>query len=232
VAAAAAPAVVELQQIGKRYDGGAPVLSDISLTLEPGGFYFLTGASGAGKTTLLKIIALAELPSSGQLSLFGSDTAGIDHAARAALRRRIGILYQDLRLLDELSARDNVALPLRVAGISDAETRDNVSELLDWAGLADRSEAPVARLAAGERRRVALARAIVGRPELLLADEPNGAGDGEIAPLLARGFEWLNRLGTTVLIATRDIAFARRFGHRRFHLERGMLSDAGAAPQS
>ncbi len=227
-------AVVSLEHIGKRYDNGVQILSDVSLNLEPGGFYFLTGASGAGKTTLLRIIHLAELPSRGRLTLFGADAAALDRHARAALRRRIGIVFQDFRLVDELSARDNLALPLRIAGAPERQIRDNLPELLAWVGLASRAEARAATLSGSERQRIAIARAIVHRPELLIADEPTGNVDDETALLLVRVFERINRLGTTVLIATRDIAFARRFEHRRFHLDRGMLSDpgpgSGAAP--
>jgi cell division transport system ATP-binding protein len=161
------------------------------------------------------------------LRLFGTDTASLDRASRAALRRRIGIVFQDFRLIDELSARDNVALPLRLAGVAARQIQDNVSELLAWIGLANRGEAPAATLSGGERQRVAIARAIVRRPELLIADEPTGNVDAEIALLLVRVFERINRLGTTVLIATHDIPFARQFAHRRFHLDQGMLSDAG-----
>jgi cell division transport system ATP-binding protein len=221
--------VVKLEHVEKRYDAGAPIISDVSLTLEVGAFYFLTGASGAGKTTLLRLIALAERPTRGSLTLFGADTAALDRDTQAALRRRIGIVFQDLRLIDELSAGDNVALPLRIAGVAEHEVRDNVAELLAWVGLTGRADAPTATLSGGERRRVAIARAIVRRPELLIADEPIGAGGREIALLLVRIFEQINRLGTTVLIATDDIAFVRQFEHQRFHLDRGMLLDAGAA---
>ena len=225
---AAEMAVVSLEHIGKRYDTGTLILSDVSLTLEPGGFYFLTGASGAGKTTLLRIIHLAERPSRGTLRLFATDTAALDRPAQAALRRRIGMVFQDFRLIDELSARDNVALPLRIAGAPERQIRDNVSELLAWVGLANRADAPAATLSGGERQRIAIARAIVNRPELLIADEPTGNVDDDIALLLVRVFERINRLGTTVLIATHDIAFAHQFEHRRFHLDHGMLSDARA----
>jgi cell division transport system ATP-binding protein len=222
-------AVVELEHVGKRCDTGAQIIADVSLTLEEGAFYFLTGASGAGKTTLLQLITLAERPSRGKLTLFGADAASLDRNARAALRRRIGIVFQDAWLIDGLSARDNVALPLRIAGAPEDRIRDNVAELLAWVGLAERADARAAALSGGERQRVAIARAIVHRPELLVADEPTGNGGDEIALLLVRIFERINRLGTTVLIATDDAAFARRFEHRRFHLDRGMLSDAGAA---
>ena len=221
--------VVELEHVGKRTDAGAQIISDISLTLEAGTFYFLTGASGAGKTTLLRLITLAERPSSGRLTLFGADTAALDRKAQAALRRRIGIVFQDAWLIDELSAGDNVALPLRIAGAPERQIGDNVAELLAWVGLAGRADARAATLSGGERQRVAIARAIVRRPELLIADEPTGKGGEEIALLLVRLFERINRLGTTVLIATDDIAFARQFEHQRFHLDQGMLLDAGAA---
>jgi cell division transport system ATP-binding protein len=223
-------ALVTLEHVGKRYDDGAQIISDVSLTLEAGVFYFLTGASGSGKTTLLRLITLAERPTHGRLTLFGADAAALDRNARAMLRRRIGIVFQDLWLIDALSAGDNVALPLRIAGAPEHEVRDNVIELLAWVGLAGRADARTATLSGGERQRVAVARAIVGRPELLIADEPTGNGGEEIALLLVRIFERINRLGTTVLIATDDTAFASRFEeHRRFHLDHGMLLDAGAA---
>jgi cell division transport system ATP-binding protein len=223
-------AVVELEHVGKRDSTDTPILSDVSLTLEEGAFYFLTGASGAGKTALLQLIALAERPSDGTLTIFGADTVALDRNARAALRRRIGIVFQDPWLIDELSAHDNVALPLRIAGAPERQIRNNVAELLAWVGMAERAASRAATLSGGERQRVAIARAIVHRPELLIADEPTGNGGDEIAVLLVRIFERINRLGTAVLIATDDSAFAHRFAHQRFHLDRGMLSDAGAAP--
>jgi len=219
--------VIAFEQVGKRYGAGAPILSDVSLRLEPGGFYFLTGASGAGKTTLLKLIYLAEQPSRGRISVLGTDVAELDRAGQAALRRRIGIVFQDFRLLDELTAAENVALALRIAGAPERQIRANVPELLAWVGLADRSDSMAATLSGGERQRIAIARAVVRRPELLIADEPTGNVDDDVAMLLVRVFERINRLGTTVLIATHDIAFARQFEHRRFHLDRGMLSVVG-----
>jgi cell division transport system ATP-binding protein len=224
--------VVSLDHIGKRYADGAPVLSDISLTLEAGGFYFLTGPVGVGKTTLLRLIYLAERPSEGRLSLFGTDPALLDRSARAALRRRIGVVFQDLRLIDDMSVGDNVALPLRIAGADEHRVAANVRELLSWVGLLERVDTPAGTLSGGERQRAAVARAIVHSPELLIADEPTGHVDDEVALLLVRVFERINRLGTTVLIATHDIAFAHQFDHRRFHLDRGMLPDGEAARPS
>jgi cell division transport system ATP-binding protein len=216
--------VVRLENIGKRYDGGAETLQDISLRLEPGGFYFLTGASGAGKTTLLRIVCLAERPSRGVLTLFDCDIATASRATQTELRRRIGIVFQDFRLVPHLSVFDNVALPLRILGAPERRIRDNVAELLDWLQIAEKVEARPATLSGGEQQRVAIARAIVRRPDLLVADEPTGNVDQEMAELLVRVFERINRLGATVLVATHDIAFARQFEHRRLHLDRGRLA--------
>jgi cell division transport system ATP-binding protein len=219
--------LVRLENVGKRYGSGAEILQDVTVTLDPGGFYFLTGVSGAGKTTLLKIIYLAERASRGIVTLFDTDTATVDRQMQASLRRRIGIVFQDFRLVQHLSVRDNVALPLRIAGAPEREIRENVPELLGWLGLGDKGDLRPATLSGGEQQRVAIARAIVRRPDLLLADEPTGNVDDEIAMLLVRVFERINRLGTTVLIATHDVAFARQFAHERFHLEQGILSGVG-----
>ena len=222
--------MVRLEQIDKRYGAGRQILSAVTLSLAAGGFYFLTGPSGAGKTTLLKIITLAEPPSAGRMFLFDRNTAALDRAARTALRRRIGMVFQDLRLVDAMSAADNVALPLRIAGVDERRIADNVPELLAWVGLSDRGGQAAGTLSGGERQRIAIARAVVGRPDLLIADEPTGNVDDDVAMLLVRVFERINRLGTTVLIATHDIAFARQFEHQRFHLDFGVPSDAAAPP--
>ena len=221
--------MITLEHVGKSYGGDPPILSDVSLALEPGGFYFITGASGAGKTTLLRIIYLAERPSRGRVVVLGGDAVELDRARRAALRRQIGVVFQEARLFDELSAHENVALPLRLAGGDERQIGENVAELLDWIGLAERGEPPAGALSGGLRQRIAIARAIVGRPALLIADEPTGNLDDDIAMLLVRIFERINRLGTTVLIATHDIAFARQFEHRRLHLADGVLTPDGAA---
>ena len=222
--------MVRLENIGKSYGTDAEILRDVSMTLDAGGFYFLTGVSGAGKTTLLKIIYLAESPSRGVVTLFDTDVATTDRQTHTALRRRVGIVFQDFRLVEHLSVRDNVALPLRIAGAPEREIRENVPELLSWMGLDGKLDFRPATLSGGEQQRVAIARAIVRRPDLLIADEPTGNVDDDIAMLLVRVFERINKLGTTVLVATHDIAFARQFTHRRFHLDRGELSVGNDGP--
>ncbi|HZK92156.1 MAG TPA: cell division ATP-binding protein FtsE [Stellaceae bacterium] len=213
-----------MENVGKQYGTDADILRDVSLTLDSGGFYFLTGVSGAGKTTLLKIIYLAETPSRGVVTLFDTDVSTVDRATHNSLRRRIGIVFQDFRLVEHLSVRDNVALPLRIAGAPEREIRENVPELLGWMGLEAKLDYHPAQLSGGEQQRVAIARAIVRRPDLLIADEPTGNIDDEIAMLLVRIFERINKLGTTVLIATHDVVFTQQFAHRRYHLDRGGLS--------
>ena len=222
--------MVRLENIGKSYGTDAEILRDVSMTLDAGGFYFLTGPSGAGKTTLLNITYLSDSPSRGVVTLFDTDVATTDRQTHTALRRRVGIVFQDFRLVAHLSVRDNVALPLRIAGAPQREIRENVPELLSWMGLDGKLDFRPATLSGGEQQRVASARAIVRRPDLLIADEPTGNVDDDIAMLLVRVFERINKLGTTVLVATHDIAFARQFTHRRFHLDRGELSIGNDGP--
>jgi len=229
--AAAGMAVVRLENVGKSYAPGAEILHDVSLALEPGEFCFVTGASGAGKTTLLKLLCLAELASKGVVTLFDTETAGLSRAGRAALRRRIGVVFQDFRLIDEISVAENVALPLRVAGTPEAEIREHVAALLQWLGLEKQSKTLPTALSSGDKQRVAIARALVSRPDLLIADEPTGHVDDETALLLVRVFERVNRLGTTVLIATRDAGFASQFDRRRFRLDGGTLRSVEAVTQ-
>ncbi|HEY8950672.1 MAG TPA: cell division ATP-binding protein FtsE [Rhizomicrobium sp.] len=215
--------MIRFENVGMRYGPGPEVLRDVTFQLEPGTFTFLTGPSGAGKSTLLKLMFLAEPPSRGLITLFGTDLATARRSAFPALRRRIGVVFQDFRLLSHLSAFDNVALPLRLAGRkADDYTRD-VEELLNWVGLGDRMNARPPTLSGGEQQRVAIARAVVGQPDLLLADEPTGNVDPEIAQRLIRLFGELNRLGTTVLIATHDRSLIERSRSREMRLVDGRL---------
>ena len=207
-----------------RYGEGPQVLSGLDFVLAPGSFHFVTGPSGAGKTSLLRLIALAAQPSSGRIELFGQDLARTPATARPALRRRIGVVFQDLLLLDHLSAFDNAALPLRISGNRPSAYRSDVAELLTWVGLGDRMGDMPQTLAGGEKQRLAIARAVVNRPEILLADEPTGNVDHDMALKLFRLFVELNRLGTTVLIATHDEDLVARSNRPILHLEAGRLT--------
>jgi cell division transport system ATP-binding protein len=215
--------MVRFETVGMRYDTGPEVLRDVTFVLEPASFTFLTGPSGAGKTTLLKLMYLAEPPSRGLISLFGHDLATARRSEFPGLRRRIGVVFQDFRLLEHLSAFDNVALPLRIAGGRQQDYAQDVEELLSWVGLGDRLDARPATLSGGEKQRVAIARAVVARPDLLIADEPTGNVDAEIAERLIRLFAELNRLGTTVLIATHDRALMEKTRSREMRLVDGRL---------
>lgn len=206
-----------------RYGSGPEVLHDIELDLEPGGFFFLTGPSGAGKSTLLKLMYLAERPTRGRISLFDRDVAALTRAQLPALRRRVGVVFQEFRLIEHLSALDNVALPLRIAGQEEARVRDHVVDLLKWVGLADHVHALPRELSGGQQQRLAIARAVISQPSLLIADEPTGNVDDAIALRLLYLFEELNRRGTTVVIATHNQALIDRFGHPVLHIEGGRL---------
>jgi cell division transport system ATP-binding protein len=216
--------LVRFENVGMRYGGGPEVLRDVSMQLAPGSFHFLTGPSGAGKTTLLRLMYLAERPSRGLVSLFGRDIATTSRRELPALRRRIGVVFQDFRLIDHLSTFDNVALPLRVAGVPEAQIREHVGELLRWVGLADKLQARPATLSGGQQQRVAIARAVIGRPSLLLADEPTGNVDDAMAVRLLRLFEELNKLGTTLIVASHNESLVARFSHPRLHLVNGELT--------
>jgi cell division transport system ATP-binding protein len=196
------------------------------LRLPRGGFTYLTGPSGAGKTSLLKLLYLAQRPTRGRMRLFGHELSEAPREAMPEFRRRIGVVFQDFRLVRHLSAFDNVALPLRIAGRSEEEIEFQVRELLAWVGLADRASARPPTLSGGEQQRVAIARAVIGHPELLVADEPTGNVDAEMAARLVHLFESLNRLGTTVLVATHDLSLiAATKGAQLMRLEGGRLVD-------
>jgi cell division transport system ATP-binding protein len=196
-----------------RYGMGPEVLHDVSFTINSGDFRYLVGPSGAGKTSLLRLMYLAQRPSRGLISMFGSDVMVARRKDLVALRRKIGVVFQDYRLLEHLSALDNVALPLRVAGAKEAEIQTHVSELLAWVGLADHIHALPASLSGGQKQRVAIARAVITRPRLLLADEPTGNLDESLGQRLIRLFEELNRIGTTVVIATHNKNLVARNPH-------------------
>ena len=217
-----------------RYGREAEVLKDISFELPRGSFHFLTGPSGSGKSTLLKLIYLAERASRGRIELFGRDVAQVHQRERPFLRRRIGVVFQEFRLLDHLSAFDNAALALRVLGSKPASYRQDVAELLTWVGLGNRMHAMPQALSGGEQQRLAIARAVIHRPDILLADEPTGNVDSALGFRILRLFTELNRLGATVLIASHDEELVARSGKPVLHLENGRLSrydGAGRTPR-
>nr|WP_281380246.1 cell division ATP-binding protein FtsE [Prosthecomicrobium pneumaticum] len=216
--------VIRFENVGLRYGMGPEVLRDLNLRIDPRSFQFLTGPSGAGKTTLLRLLFLALKPTRGLITVFGRDTATLPKADLPALRRRIGVVYQDFRLLDHLTTFENVALPLRVLGREESSYRADVVELLKWVGLGDRMHAYPPVLSGGEKQRAAIARALIGQPEILLADEPTGNVDPPLAKRLLRLFIELNRLGTSVVIATHDIGLMNQFDARRLVLHEGRLT--------
>ena len=222
--------MVVFDDVQLRYGTGPDILRQASFSLAPGSFHFLIGPSGAGKSSLLRVMYLALKPVSGRVSLFGRDIAGLSRDETADLRRRVGVVFQDFRLLGHLSAMDNVALPLRIARVPEAELRKNVRELLAWVGLGDQLDARPATLSGGQQQRIAIARAVVGRPSLLLADEPTGNVDDRIGVRLMHLFEELNRLGTTVVIATHNEGLVERFAHPRLRIENALLSAVDPAP--
>ena len=222
--------IVTFDNVGLRYGSEREVLSNVSFTLYPGSFYFLTGASGAGKTSLLRLLYLAQRPSRGAIRMFGEDIITMPRARLPGFRRRLGVVFQDFRLIPHLSAYDNVALPLRISGVAESEISKPVADMLEWVGLTHRAEARPLSLSGGEQQRVAIARAVIGRPELLVADEPTGNVDPDMALKLLRLFEALNRLGTTIVVATHDVHLLRKVPDSLImRLDRGTLSDPTGA---
>jgi len=215
--------VIRFENVGLRYGFGPEVLRDLTFDIDSHSFQFLTGPSGAGKTSLLRLLFLSLKPTRGLISMFEWDTATLTKDDRAALRRRIGIVFQDFRLLDHLTTYENVALPFRVMGKEEATYRNEVIELLQWVGLGERMEALPPVLSGGEKQRAAIARAVIARPQLLLADEPTGNVDPNLGQRLLRLFIELYRTGTSVVIATHDIALMDEYDARRLVLHEGRL---------
>ena len=215
--------MTRFDNVGLRYGTGPEILRDVTFHVHPGSFHFLTGPSGAGKTTLLRLLFMSLKPSRGLMFVFGENVAELTAAGRSALRRRIGIVFQDFRLLDHLTTWENVALPLLVMGKQETDYREDVTDLLRWVGLGDRINAYPEVLSGGEKQRAAIARAVIARPELLLADEPTGNVDPAIGNRLLRLFVELNRLGTSVIIATHDYGLMEQLDAPRLVLYDGHL---------
>ncbi len=215
--------MLELDAVGLRYGNGPEILRDVSFRLQPGQFAFLTGASGAGKTSLLRLLFLALKPTRGRFDLFGQNVVGLARSEIPALRRRIGVVFQDFRLLDHLSTFDNVALPLRIQGLQPQDYQRDVKDLLDWVGLGNKLDALPPVLSGGEKQRAAIARAVISKPDIILADEPTGNVDPALAKRLLHLFVELNRQGTTVLLATHDDGLLKQKSAPVFHLNEGVL---------
>lgn len=215
--------MIHFENVGLRYGMGPEVLRDLTFDIPKGSFQFLTGPSGAGKTTLMRLLFMSLKPTRGLIRMFGRDISVIPGEELPLLRRRIGIVFQDFRLLDHMTTYENVALPLRVRGKDEASYRSDVIELLKWVGLGERINVLPPVLSGGEKQRVAIARALIDQPEVLLADEPTGNVDPPMARRLLNLFTELNRLGTAVVIATHDLTLMDRVDARRMILTEGRL---------
>jgi len=217
--------LIKFDNVFFRYDeDGDDVLHDVNFTLQSGSYHFLTGLSGAGKTSLITLMYLGNIPTRGNITMLGQDIKKAKREELFALRQRIGVVFQDFRLLPHLSTFDNVALPLRILGRPDDEINAHVNELLDWVGLGKHKEHLPKKLSGGQQQRVAIARAVIGRPKLLLADEPTGNLDDEIGFRLMGLFEQLNRMGTTIVIATHNPQIIEQFGHPCLTLNNGVVT--------
>ncbi|MDQ0325720.1 cell division transport system ATP-binding protein [Rhodopseudomonas julia] len=215
--------LIRFDNVGLRYGLGPEILRDVTFAIEPGSFQYVTGPSGAGKSSLLRLLFLSLKPTRGMVEIFGQDAATASRTTVPVLRRRIGIVFQDFRLLEHLTTYENVALPLRVLGHPDSSYRHDVTELLEWVGLGDKMWVHPPVLSGGEKQRAAIARAVITRPEILLADEPTGNVDPPLARRLLRLFIELNRLGTSIVIATHDLALMDQYDARRLILNSGLM---------
>jgi cell division transport system ATP-binding protein len=217
--------MIQFHHVSKSYPPDSPALKDITLAIDKGEFVFLTGPSGAGKTTLLKLLFRDEEPSGGQILLNGQNISRLNSRGVARLRRQIGLVFQEFKLLPGITALENVALAAEVLGRSKRESRTKAYQLLRELGLKDRYDAKPLALSAGEQQRVAIARALINDPRLILADEPTGNLDAEVADEIMRLLLKMRDRGTTILIATHDLGMIARYGARVLSLQRGNLTD-------
>jgi cell division transport system ATP-binding protein len=215
--------IVNLENVSLRYGGGREILSRINLTLEPGSFHFLTGASGSGKSTLIRLLYLGQRSFNGKVEILGQDISKLSTDEAATLRQKIGVVFQDFHLLEHLNVIDNIALPLRVRGMNQKKSRVVAEQILDWVGLHGFADVKPDTLSGGEQQRVALARAVIGKPRLLLADEPTGSVDDAIAIKLLHLFEQLHASGTTIVLATHNRDLTGEFPHREICVENAGL---------
>ena len=223
--------MLEISKVSYSY-GGNSVFSGVSLSVAPGSFYFLTGPSGSGKTTFINLCAGALIPEVGNISVFGQETRNMSNYELSQMRRRLGIVHQNCEFLDHLSIEENIALPLTVAGVDNIKERANVLELMKWVGLDSKSNVKPQELSGGERQRLALARAVIMSPEIILADEPTGNVDWEMSQRLLTLMIELNKMGKTIFISTHDLSLIRlakaHVTARTLRISDLKLSQAGA----
>ena len=223
--------MLEISKVSYSY-GGNSVFSEVSLSVAPGSFYFLTGPSGSGKTTFINLCAGALIPEVGNISVFGQETRNMSNYELSQMRRRLGIVHQNCEFLDHLSIEENIALPLTVVGMDNTEERANVLELMKWVGLDSKSNVKPQELSGGERQRLALARAVIMSPEIILADEPTGNVDWEMSQRLLTLMIELNKMGKTIFISTHDLSLIRlakaHVTARTLRISDLKLSQAGA----
>ena len=223
--------MLEISKVSYSY-GGNSVFSGVSLSVAPGSFYFLTGPSGSGKTTFINLCSGALIPEVGNISVFGQETRNMSNYELSQMRRRLGIVHQNCEFLDHLSIEENIALPLTVAGMDNIKERANVLELMKWVGLDSKSNVKPQELSGGERQRLALARAVIMSPEIILADEPTGNVDWEMSQRLLTLMIELNKMGKTIFISTHDLSLIRlakaHVTARTLRISDLKLSQAGA----
>ena len=223
---------ISFANVAARYDDSPEILTDVSFNISNGSFYFLSGASGAGKTTLLRLIYQLHRPSRGQIKLFGKNTGDMTRNEITKLRQRMAIVFQSYSLLSHLSVFDNIALPLRVRGISENKIKTLVTKVLDWVGLGKFADAAPLSLSGGQQQRVSVARAIIIQPSILLADEPTGNLDPENASRLMELFVQMNKMfGTTIILATHSTELMKTYKFPVIHVENHRVSFSGITPQ-
>ena len=219
--------MIQFENVGLRYGLGPEILSDLTFDIPANSFQFLTGPSGAGKTSLLRLMLMSLKPTRGLVKVFGKEAAQIPRKEMPEIRRNVGVVFQDFRLLGHLTTYENVALPLKVLGKDEASFKTDVTELLKWVGLGERMHALPPVLSGGEKQRAAIARALIDQPKVLLADEPTGNVDPPMARRLLRLFIELHRSGTSVIIATHDMGLMDQYEARRLVLNEGRLQIYG-----
>lgn len=215
--------IVHLVGVGHQYSEGPEIFKGVTFNIEKGSFYFLTGPSGSGKSSFLKMLYLGLKPSWGSIQLFGEDTLKMKPVVLPLLRQRMGVIFQEFKLLDHLTIVENVSLPLRVRGVDTKRCRKQAKELLDWVGLGDYLDAYPSSLSGGQKQRAAIARAVITRPQFLLADEPTGNVDDEMAMKLLYLFEELNKTGTAVIIATHNPRLLEKFPYPQLIIKDGTI---------